>query len=155
MVPGFGRFCFSLSYRDLEEMMAERGVEVDHSTFNRWVLKYAPELDKRIRPHLNPANDSWRMDETYIEIRGEWKYLYRAVDSDGNTLDFMLSAKRDHKTAVRLFPQSAQSSAYSSPSSRQYGQECCLLSGNGCAQGRRDDRSGEPIEAEQVLEQYR
>ncbi len=76
---------YALSYRDLEEMMAERGVEVDHSTINRWVLKYAPELDKRIRPHLKPTNDSWRVDETYIKIKGVWKYLYRAVDSKGNT----------------------------------------------------------------------
>jgi transposase-like protein len=83
--------------------MAERGVEVDHSTINRWVAKYAPELDKRIRPHLSPTNDSWRVDETYIEIKGEWKYLYRAVDSAGNTLDFMLSAKRDGKAAARFF----------------------------------------------------
>lgn len=74
--------------------MAERGVEVDHSPINRWVLKYAPELDKRLRPHLKLTNDSWRVDETYIEIKGQWKYLYRAVDSAGNTLDFMLSAKR-------------------------------------------------------------
>lgn len=94
---------YALSYRDLEEMMAERGVEVDHSTINRWVLKYAPELDKRIRPYLNPTNYSWRVDETYIEVKGEWKYLYRAVDSEGNTLDFMLSAKRDGKAAARFF----------------------------------------------------
>ena len=83
--------------------MQERGVEVDHSTINRWVLKYAPELDKRIRPHLKPTNDSWRVDETYIKVRGTWKYLYRAVDSQGNTLDFMLSAKRDGKAAARFF----------------------------------------------------
>ena len=83
--------------------MAERGVDVDHSTINRWVLKYAPELDKRIRPHLNPTNDSWRVDETYIQIKGKWKYLYRAVDSAGNTLDFLLSAKRDGKAAARFF----------------------------------------------------
>ncbi len=83
--------------------MAERGVNVDHSTINRWVLKYAPELDKRIRPHLKPTNDSWRVDETYIKIKGVWKYLYRAVDSEGNTLDFMLSAKRDGKAAARFF----------------------------------------------------
>ena len=94
---------YSLSYRDLEEMMAERGVAVDHSTINRWVLKFGPELDKRIRPFLNPTNDSWRVDETYLEVKGEWKYLYRAVDSEGNTLDFMLSAKRDGKAAARFF----------------------------------------------------
>jgi len=94
---------YALSYGDLEEMMQERGVEVDHSTINRWVLKYAPELDKRIRPHLKPTNDSWRVDETYIKIKGVWKYLYRAVDSQGNMLDFMLSAKRDGKAAARFF----------------------------------------------------
>lgn len=94
---------YPLSYRDLEEMMQERGVEVDHSTLNRWVLKYAPELDKRIRRYLKPTNDLWRVDETYIKVKGAWKYLYRAVDSDGNTLDFLLSAKRDGKAAERFF----------------------------------------------------
>ncbi len=83
--------------------MAERGVVVDHSTINRWVLSYAPELDKRICSHLKPTNDSWRVDETYIKIKGVWKYLYRAVDSEGNALDFMLSAKRDSKAAARCF----------------------------------------------------
>ena len=83
--------------------MQERGVEVDHSTINRWVLRYAPELGQRIRPHLKLTNDSWRVDETYIKVRGVWKYLYRAVDSQGKTLDFMLNAKRDGKAAARFF----------------------------------------------------
>ena len=68
-------------------MMCERGVEVDHSTLYRWVQKYAPEVDKRCRPHLKPTNDLWRVDEIYILVKGEDKYLYRAVDSKGNTLD--------------------------------------------------------------------
>ena len=76
---------------------------MDHATINHWVLKYAPELDKRIRRHLKPTNDSWRVDETYIKSKGVWKYLYRAVDSEGNTLDFMLRAKRDGKAAARFF----------------------------------------------------
>ncbi len=93
---------YALSYRDLEEIMQERGVEVDHSTINRWVLKYAPELEKRIRLHLRGTNDSWRVDETYIKVKGRWKYLYRAVDSQGNTLDFLLCAKRDASAAERF-----------------------------------------------------
>ena len=107
---------YPLSYRDLEEMMAERGVEVDHSTLNRWVLKFAPELDKRIRPFLNPTNDSWRVDETYIEVKGAWKYLYRAVDSMGNPLDFMLSAKRDGKAAARFFRKVLKATHTQTPS---------------------------------------
>jgi len=94
---------YSLSYRDLAEMMLERGVKVDHTTIYRWVQAYSPELDKRCRCHLKPTNDSWRVDETYVKVKGIWKYLYRAVDSEGNTLDFMLSAKRDAKAAKRFF----------------------------------------------------
>ncbi len=74
---------YALSYRDLEEMMMERGLQVDHTTIYRWVQTYAPELEKRSRPHLKACNDSWRVDETYIKVKKEWVYLYRAVDSDG------------------------------------------------------------------------
>jgi len=69
----------------------------------RWVQRYAPELERRCRPHLRPTNDSWRVDETYVKVKGEWKYLYRAVDSDGKTLDFLLTAKRDAQAAKRFF----------------------------------------------------
>ena len=106
---------YALSYRDLEEMMAERGIKVDHSTINRWVLKYAPELDKRIRPHLKQTNDSWRVDETYIKVKGRWKYLYRAVDSLGNTLDFLLCAKRDASAAERFLRKTLNASHTQSP----------------------------------------
>jgi IS6 family transposase len=83
-------------------MMAERGVKVDHTTIMRWVHQYSPEIEKKVRRYLRPTNDSWRMDETYIRVKGEWKYLYRAVDSNGNTIDFMLSAKRNKKAAKRF-----------------------------------------------------
>ena len=94
---------YPLSYRNLEEMMAERGIQVDHTTIMRWVHQYSPEIETRIRRHLKPTNDSWRVDKTYINVKGEWKYLYRAVDSDGDTIDFMLSTKRDRKAAKRFF----------------------------------------------------
>lgn len=77
-----------VSYRQLSEMMQERGIEVNYTTIYRWVQRYAPQLDKQCRLHLKPTNDSWRVDETYIRVKGKWKYLYRAVDSAGNTLDF-------------------------------------------------------------------
>ena len=95
--------------------MLERGLTVDHTTVYRWVQAYAPELDKRCRAHLKPTNDSWRVDETYIEVKGEWKYLYRAVDSEGNTLEFMLSAKRDARAAERFFRKTLKASHNQSP----------------------------------------
>jgi len=106
---------YALSYRDLEEMMRERGLSLDHTTIYRWVQAYAPELEKRIRPHLRPTNDSYRVDETYVKIKGEWKYLYRAVDSTGQTIDFMLSAKRDARAAKRFFRKMLNAASHSSP----------------------------------------
>jgi IS6 family transposase len=94
---------YQLSYRDLEEMMNERGLSVDHTTVWRWVQKYAPEINRRLRPHLKLAGASYRVDETYIKVGKSCKYLYRAVDSTGNTIEFMLSAKRDVSAAKRFF----------------------------------------------------
>src|SRR3954467_15919257 len=94
---------FPISYRDLELMLRDRGVEVDHSTVFRWIQAYAAELEKRIRPHLRMSNGSWRVDETYVKVKGRWTYVYRAVDSRGQTIDFLLSAKRDAEAAKRFF----------------------------------------------------
>jgi transposase, IS6 family len=93
---------YSLSYRDLAEMMAERHLSVDSSTIWRWVQCYAPELNARIRRELKPTNGSWRTDETYVRVAGRWTYLYRAVDSTGATIDFFLSETRD-LSAARTF----------------------------------------------------
>ncbi|SEB14221.1 DDE domain-containing protein [Bacillus nitratireducens] len=83
--------------------MEERGLSISHTTIMRWVHQYGPELDKRIRRYLKQINDSWRVDETYIKVKGQWMYLYRAVDSNGNTIDFFLSKTRDQKAAKRFF----------------------------------------------------
>jgi transposase-like protein len=94
---------FPVSYRDLELMLEDRGVNVDHTTIYRWIQAYAAELEKRIRPHLRLSNGSWRVDETYMKVKGRWTYLYRAVDKCGQTIDFLLSAKRDTAAAKRFF----------------------------------------------------
>lgn len=94
---------YQLSYRDLEEMMKERGLTVDHSTIYRWVQRYAPEINRRIRPHLKMSGTSYRVDETYIKVGKSCKYLYRAVDKEGNTIEFILSAKCDVSAAKRRF----------------------------------------------------
>ncbi len=95
---------YPLSYREIEELALERGLKVDHSTINRWVIKYSPHLEERFRKrHKRRADRSWRMDETYIKVKGQWGYLYRAVDKEGNTIDFMLSEKRDEPAARAFF----------------------------------------------------
>lgn len=94
---------YALSYRDLEEMMAERGLCIDHTTIFRWVQRSAPELDTRCRAHLKATTDSWNVDETSINVKKVWIYLYRAIDSQGNTIEFLLSPTRDAEAAKRFF----------------------------------------------------
>ncbi len=93
---------FILSYRDVEELLSIRGVTVDHATIQRWVYKFTPLIEKTFRKRKKAVGNSWRMDETYIKVKGEWMYLYRAVDKAGNTVDFLLT-KRRNKRAAHLF----------------------------------------------------
>ena len=106
---------YNLSFRDLVEMMEERGLSLAHTTIMRWVHQYGPELDKRVRRHLKSTNDSWRVDETYVKVKCQWMYLYRAVDSKGNTIDFHLSKTRDHRAANRFFKKALRSFHVSKP----------------------------------------
>ncbi|ANS51826.1 transposase [Bacillus thuringiensis] len=108
---------YNLSLRDLVEMMEERGFSLAHTTIMRWVHQYGPELNERIRTHLKSTNDSWRVDETYIKIKGEKMYLYRAIDSEGNTIDFYLSRKRDAKAAKRFLKKALASCHATKPRS--------------------------------------
>ncbi|PGU60840.1 IS6 family transposase [Bacillus cereus] len=106
---------YNLSFRDLVEMMEERGLFIAHTTIMRWVHQYGPELDEQLRCHLKPTNDSWRVDETYVKVKGQWMYLYRSVDSKGNTIDFYLSKTRNHKAAKRFFKKALRSFHVSKP----------------------------------------
>src|ERR1700737_2406111 len=106
---------FSLSYRDVEELLAERGLHADHVTVWRWVQRYAPEMERRLRSRLRSTNDSWRVDETYIRVKGKWVCLYRAVDSSGATIDFLLSAKRDAAAAERFLAKALRGGNHPAP----------------------------------------
>src|SRR5947209_10513415 len=93
---------YPLSYRHVEELMEERGVPVDHATIQRWVVKYSPQLEEALHRRKRPVWVSWRMDETYIKVKGQWYYLYRAVDKTGQTIDFLLTEHRDEQAAKRF-----------------------------------------------------
>jgi transposase, IS6 family len=101
---------YPLSYRNLSEMMVERGLSINHTTIYRWIIAYSLEINQRCRQHLLPTNDSWRVDETYIKVQGKWKYLYRAIDSEGNTIDFLLTANRDATAAKRFLKKALKQS---------------------------------------------
>ena len=93
---------YKLSYRDLEEMGKERGLEVDHTSIHRWVIKFTPDVEDAVRGSKKATGRSWRLDETYIKVKGKWCYLYRAVDKEGNTIDYLLTGRRDKKAAKRF-----------------------------------------------------
>jgi transposase-like protein len=103
------------SYEHVAELLGERGVEVDASCIWRWVQAYAPEINKRCRPHLKPVNKSYRIDETYLKVKGKDRYLYRAVDSTGQTIEFLLTAKRDTAAAKRFLLNAIAASGNAMP----------------------------------------
>lgn len=103
---------YAVSYRDLEEIMQERGVNVDHATLNRWVVKYAPLIANEAQSRKSGTSKSWRMDETYIKVKGKWTYYYRAIDKFGKTLDFMLSEHRDEAAATAFFTRAIGSNGF-------------------------------------------
>ena len=99
---------FKLSSRDLVQMMAERGILLAHTTILRWVQRYVPDFEKRWQAYARPVGNSWRVDETYIKVKGQWVYLYRAVDKAGRTVDFLLSRRRDMAAAKRFFSRATK-----------------------------------------------
>ncbi|MED1478258.1 IS6 family transposase [Bacillus pseudomycoides] len=106
---------YNLSFRNLVEMMEERGLSMAHTTIMRWVHQYGPQLEEKVRHHLKTTNDSWRVDETYIKVKGQWMYVYRAVDSEENTIDFYLSKSRDKQAAKRFFKKALAASHICKP----------------------------------------
>jgi transposase-like protein len=143
---------FSLSYRDVEELLAERGLLADHVTVWRWVQRYAPALQRCLRRHLKPTNDSWRLDETYVRVKGKWRYLYRAVDSSGATLDFLLSAKQDAVAAKRFLGKSAGRCEPSGAAGDQHRRPRRVSARRRAAQSRRQSGRGLPASAGALFE---
>ena len=103
-------FAYALSYRDIEELLRERGIKVDHATINRWVIEFGPQLAAAFKKRKAAVNGSWRMDEAYIKIKGKWYYQYRAVDKYGATIDCLLCKYRDTSAAHRFFRRAIRSS---------------------------------------------
>jgi transposase-like protein len=99
---------YKLSFRDICSLMAERGVTLVHTTVMRWVQHYVPVFEKRWKKYARPVGSSWRVDETYIKVKGKWHYLYRAVDKQGRTVDFLLSNNRDKSAASRFFKKALE-----------------------------------------------
>ena len=145
---------YSLSFRDVEELLSERGLKSDHTTIWRWVQRYGPELEARLRRHLKPTNRSWRVDETYVRVKGRWCYLYRAIDSAGATIDFVLSGLRDAATAKRLFRKALTNPSHRQPRGYQYGPSTPLRSGDFRSEAGRNPATPLPPPAWSILEQH-
>ena len=142
---------FKLSLRDLVIMVAERGISVTHTTILRWVQRYLPEFEKRWRRYARPIGGSWRMDETYIKVHGQWVYLYRAVDKAGQTVDFFLSWNRD-VNAAKSFLRSAMKNN-SRANQDHVGRLCGLAPGGARDEGRQRTSGSRPGSIQPVLEQ--
>ena len=145
---------YSLSLRDVEELLEERGLEADHTTVWRWVQRYSPELEQWLRRYLKPTNKSWRVDETYVRVKGRWCYLYRAIDSAGATIDFLLSAFRDADAAKRLFRKALSHPIPSAASCHQYGPGTDLRLSHPRDKEGRDTSPPLPPPTRTVLEQH-
>ena len=142
---------YKLSSRDLVEIMAERGIELAHTTILRWVQRYVPEFEKRWSRYARTVAGSWRCDETYIKVRGRWTYLYRAVDKHGLTVDFRLSKHRD-VAAAKAFFRNAMKRHNWNASRHHSGCLCCLASGGSGPEDRRKDAKAGAGSFEQVSE---
>ena len=143
---------FGLSFRNLEELMAERNLHVDHVTIWRWVQRYAPELNRRCRRELRMTNRSWRVDETYLRVAGEWTYLYRAVDSTGATIDFLLSGQTGCGCCEALLPEGVAVTWPPSSTGHQRGWESVLSKGHYRTQAHRGTRSAVPVPSGSISE---
>jgi transposase-like protein len=149
---------YKLSSRDLVDMIGERGIELAHTTILRWVQRYVPEFEKRWSRHARSVGGSWRCDETYVKVKGRWTYLYRAVDKQGRTVDFLLTAKRDVAAAKRFFQKAMNtqtSMKHFRPTKRNatgHHPRCIrgLASGGSGTEGRRKDAEASPGPLEQV-----
>ena len=100
---------YALSYRDIEELLLERGLHIDHATVNRWVIEYSPQLAATFKTKKKAVKSSWRMDETYVKVKGQWMYQYRAVDKFGDTIDCYFAKNRDKKAALAFFRKAINS----------------------------------------------
>src|SRR5215471_11409330 len=144
---------FSLSYRDVEELLVERGLPADHTSIWRWVQRYAPELDKRCRRELKPTDGSWRVDETYICQGGNWRYLYRAVDSTGATIDFRFSAERNAATAKQFFQKALQAPGHPRPRVITVDGNPCLPEGDYKAEAGAETGAAMPLSNQRIFKQ--
>ncbi len=145
---------YPLPLRDVEELPEERGLEADHTTVWRWVQRYGPEVEQRMRPHLKPTNKSWRVDETCVRVKGRWCYLYRAIDSSGASIDFLAIGVARCCGGQMAVPQGAQRSVASPAPCHQHRRGCNLQVGDPRIEIGRGPAAALPTPAGPILEQH-